>query len=138
MNLAKDTDTEKSFLLSVAFISENAPGPERNDHCIKIMGFVNSSDRVQVKIDSQSKALSWLSTQKNNAVLPALLCSYVAGNAKAQLVSKKKKDNPLAGVRMLLHTYQNIQASDKGFKIQEIEEVLKARDEKKLKELLNP
>lgn len=89
----------------------------------EIVRFV--SDSPDVVVVARAPLVLLEDAPKDEGAL--LLAAFAAGNARAQLVSGRKKDSPVDGVRGMLAVYRWLKAHAPGLRIAKLEE-LASRD----------
>ncbi len=100
----------------------------------KIIEFAEQSDDVTVHI--AESLVPWLHDKTDEKYRALLLGAYVAGNVKSQLDrgdNGVKRDDPYAGMLVVIEVYQQIKGTDKKYDIPKIEEFIELEAQHKLK-----
>lgn len=104
---------------------------EKAGHVKTVMTFAELSPDVMVMLDRELLP-TWGDKATPHADL--LNAAFVGGNVRAQLDAKKNKDDSYAGLQMLFKVYRAIQAAEKDFKVDSIENLEALDKEGKLRE----
>lgn len=80
-----------------------------------ILGFTTRSPDVLVVVRQELLPVAALQVD-------GLHAAFAAGNVRAQLLSGKKEDRPVEGVRAMVAVYRKLQVSSPGLRIAELED----------------
>ena len=125
---SKDEVIKAIAVLEKDFLGDAAAGAAQT-----VMQFAEQSKDVTLQVSAKTTPWVFGDTQAADAdediYRQMLLVAYIAGNMQTQIASGKAVDNPLAGWKFVLKTYQIIQKANSKVKLAELE-TLKSQSNK--------
>jgi hypothetical protein len=123
--------TEQEVRAAIEAIEKDPLAAAKAGQAKTVMTFAEESPDVSVILERE---LLPFAGNKQDPHTPLLTAAFVAGNVKSQLDSKKNKDDSYAGLQALFKAYHQIQASEKDYKVDSIDQLEALDKEGKLKE----
>ena len=99
------------------------------------VGSLSGSVTVRIKEECFPWYQNWNDGQEDRGSM-LLFGAYIIGDVKAQLEAKVNKDQPYAGARQVISTYQKLRNANVVESIPEIEKWIQSENDGKLKDLV--
>ena len=140
LNLTASTNETKSVedVQALKLIEEFKGAPLSEEGRVaasKIVKFAEASEDISINVTSS--LLPWLAGKTSERSKGLLTGAYIAGNTESQLRSKRKSDDPHAGIVLVLSVYQKLKLEDSKLTIPKLEEFIVLESQGKLKAHLN-
>lgn len=122
--------TSEQALRAIAIFGGDPLGEHSQAMASGITRFARDSDEVEVVI--LESLYPWLGDDKEVTHSSLLLSAIIAGNVRSQLETRTVRNDPYCAMLFLFRVYQEIQATDRDFRVPTIEEQLRIHREGKL------
>lgn len=121
---------KEDALKAIAVFREAPDSPQGQEAAATIVRFAHESANVELQLSP--KLTPWLAVKPEPMHSKLLLAAYMAGSIRSQLDSGIKKHDPVAGVKQVIETYQLLQKTDPGYRVEVVERFIQQKAEEKL------